>query len=119
MPSELQQLMPAILHRVFGERDPQKRRQAIDDVFAESIVFSDAEGVVTGRDALSEKAGAILDGAPGFVFQDAGPVRESQDLGVLEWHFGPAGQPPVVSGMDIATVVDGRVATLHTLLTSD
>jgi len=116
--SQIEDLLTASLHRVFGERDAAVRRAAVDEIFAADVVFADAEGVVRGRDALSDKAGAILDGAPGWVFRDAGPVREAQDLGVVEWAFGPAGEPPVVTGMDVAVVADGRIATMHTLLTS-
>jgi hypothetical protein len=102
---------------VFGERDDLARRAAIDRIFTADVVFSDAEGVAQGRDALDVKAKGILDEAPEFVFAETGPAREAQDLGLRTWGFGPAGQDPVVTGIDVITVVDGRVATLHTLLT--
>lgn len=119
MPSAIQKLMIDNLHRVFGERDPEKRRAAIAEIVADDVVFSDPEGVVVGAEAVDAKIDELLAGAPGFVFTETGPVRESQDLGLLTWGFGPEGEPPVVTGIDVATVVDGRIATLHTILTND
>ena len=39
-------------------------------------------------------------------------------FGLMAWDFGPDGQPPVVSGIDVVLVRDGRIATMHTMLTS-
>jgi hypothetical protein len=110
-------LMHRNLFAVFGERDPQRRAEAIAQTYAEDVTFSDPEGMVTGRQALDAKAQALLDGAPGFVFAARGPVRESGgSLGLLAWQFGPADGAPVVTGTDIALVADGLIATLHTLI---
>jgi hypothetical protein len=111
------ELMQSSLYRVFGERDGAARRQVLERIYAEDVTFADAEGVVTGHQALDTKVESLLDGAPGFVFTAAGPVYEVQDLGCLSWDLGLPVQPPVVSGMDIALVVDGRIASLHTVLT--
>jgi hypothetical protein len=110
------ELMESSLYRVFGERDGAARRSVLARIYAENIAFADAEGVLTGHQALDIKVEKLLDGAPG-VFTAAGPVYEVQDLGCLSWDFGPVGQPPVVSGMDIALVADGRITSLHTVLT--
>jgi hypothetical protein len=40
-------------------------------------------------------------------------VVVNHDLGHLTWHFGPEGGEPVVTGTDIALVVDGRIRSLH------
>lgn len=118
MSTEIEQLLRSCLHRIFGERDDEKRISAISEILSVDIVFADPDGVFTGHEAVTDRARAVLDGAPGFVFSEVGPVREVHDLGVLEWGFGPDGQPPVVTGMDVVTVADGRIATLHTILTS-
>lgn len=103
--------------RVFGERDHTGRLAIAHRVYADDIVFSDAEGVTIGLDEVVAKAGAILAGAPDFVFTPVGPPRVAQGLGVQAWAFGPEGQDPVITGFDVITVADGRIATLHTLLT--
>ena len=46
-------------------------------------------------------------------------MRASRDLGLLTFDLGMPEQPPVVSGMDVAVMREGRIAVLHTLLTSE
>jgi len=110
--------MRATLFEVFGERDPQKRAAAIARTYADDVVFSDPDDVVTGHAALDAKAQAILDGAPDFVFAESGPAYSVQDLSYQAWVFGPAGADPVVRGVDIGFVENGRIAKLYTLLLS-
>ena len=117
--ASIEQLMRATLLEVFNERDGELRRAAISRTYTPDVRFSDPDEVVEGHSALDVKAGKILDGAPGFVFTAAGPVRVNHDLGYLEWGFGPQGQPSVVRGSDIALVVDGLIARLYTFLLTD
>ncbi len=116
MDNAIPSLMPASLLGGFNQRDQAQRITAIAGTYAEDVVFSDPEGVVTGREALNEKAQHVLDGAPGLVFRPTGPVRHVGNLGLLSWHLGPDNQPPVVSGTDIAIVNEGRITALYTLL---
>jgi hypothetical protein len=117
--AEIAELMQANLLEVFGERDPQRRRAAIDRVYAADVRFSDPDEVVIGRAALDAKAQRILDGAPDFVFSPSGPLRVVQDLGYQAWNLGPEGAEPVVRGVDIALVRDGVIARVYTLLLQD
>ncbi|WP_348788616.1 nuclear transport factor 2 family protein [Leifsonia sp. NPDC080035] len=115
----ISELLDANLHRVFGERDAARRRAAIDEVYAEDVVFSDPEGSVTGRDALAAKAEALLSGAPdAFVFRADGPAYAGTDSGALAWTLGPEGAP-VARGIDVITVRDGRIAELRTMLADE
>ena len=115
----IDELMHANLFEVFGERDPERRAEAIRRTYATDVHYFDPDHVVNGHEALSAKAQQILDASPGFVFAAAGPVLVNHDLGYLAWNFGPEGQPPVVSGLDIALVRDGLIATVYTLLLTD
>lgn len=119
MIATIDELMQANLLGVFNERHAERRRAAIARTYAPDVTFSDPESTVTGLDAIDAKAQGLLDGAPGFVFVPAGPVRVTADLGQLAWGFGPAGQPPVARGVDVALVADGRIARLWTLLLTD
>ncbi len=109
-------LMRTQLFEVFNERDPQRRRAVIDRLYDPAVVFSDPEETVTGVDALDAKAQGLLDQAPGFVFAADGPVLVSDDLGHAAWRFGPEGGEPVVRGIDMAQVKDGRIVRLYTVL---
>jgi hypothetical protein len=71
---------------------------------------------IVGRDALNAKIERILQEAPGFVFRATAPAQLNHDLGRLQWHFGPAGAPPVVTGMDVAVFEHGRIRALYTFL---
>lgn len=112
----LAELMHGNLLEVFAQRDPELRREAAARIYTEDVVFSDDEGSVQGRDAVHAKAGAILDGAPGFVFRPDGDVYEAQELGYLAWALGPEGADPVVRGVDMGIVRDGKLARVYTVL---
>ncbi|ABS01857.1 hypothetical protein FHR75_001787 [Kineococcus radiotolerans] len=113
----VEDLMRANLLDVFGERDPGRRRAAAERTYTADVRFSDPDETVLGQRALLDKAQRLLDDAPGFVFSPDGPVRVAQDLGYLAWGFGPEGGEPVVRGIDVALVVDGRISRVYTLLT--
>ncbi|GAA4913495.1 SnoaL-like protein [Actinomycetospora succinea] len=105
------------LLEVFGERDGERRRAVIAELYDPDVLFQDPEGAVHGRDAVDEKVAALLAGAPeDFIFRATAPVRVSGDLGVLTWAFGPGDGGTVVSGTDIALARDSRIVRLHTLL---
>ena len=115
--ASIRELLDANLHRVFGERDAQRRRASIDEVYTEDVVFTDPEGAVTGRDALAIKAEELLSQAPpSFVFAEDGPAYEGADSGALAWTLGPEGAAPVARGIDVITARDGRISELRTML---
>jgi hypothetical protein len=103
---------------VFSERDPEKRRAAIERTYADDVRFIDPDAEVVGRQALNDRAQKILDDAPAdFVLEEDGLGYVSLDTAVQAWRFGPPGSP-VVRGIDILTVSDGRVSILRTLIGS-
>jgi len=112
----LADLMERNLLEVFGQVDSTRRATEIARLYTEDCTFFEAEGEIAGREALNAKVTAILKDAPGFVFRSAGPTEVNHDLGRLHWHFGPAGAPPVVTGMDIAVFERGRIRALYTFL---
>lgn len=109
-------LLHSNLHEVFSERDPERRRAAIERTYTEDVRFIDPEGEVVGRQALSERAQKLLDGLPaGVVLEEDGPQYVGTDTAALAWRLGPPAQP-VARGIDILTFRDGRVSVLRTLL---
>ena len=110
------ELLTLNLHEVFSQRDADKRWAAIERAYDEGVKFIDSEGESVGRQALSDRAQKLLDGAPAdFVLEEDSPRYLSPDTAALAWRFGPSGSP-VARGIDILTVRDGRVSVLHTLL---
>lgn len=116
-PARIRELMLANLLEVFNERDPERRLQVIAANYTEDVIWTDPDGTIQGREALNEGAQKLLDLLQDAELSPAGPVQVSRDLGLLPFNHGVPGQPPAVSGVDVALVRDGRIALLYTLIT--
>lgn len=115
MPDAME-LLHSNLHDVFSERDPERRRAAIERTYTEDVRFIDPEGEFVGRQALSDQAQKLLDSVvAGFAFEEDGPRYVGTGAAALAWRLGPPGKP-VARGIDILTIRDGRVSVLRTLL---
>lgn len=105
------------LERVFNERDPQRRAQALAELTVGNPVMFEPDAVVEGRDAISAIAGRLLERfGPDFAFVPDGRAAGHHGMASLRWHAGPTGGEPVVSGIDTAEILDGRIARLWVLL---
>lgn len=116
MSATAEDLLTANLQGVFGERDAAKRHAVAMTTYTDDVRFIDPDETVIGREALEAKAAGLLEGAPGFVFADDGPAYFAGDRAVMAWAFGPEGAPPVARGVDVVTIVDGRICEVLTLL---
>ncbi|WP_338690050.1 nuclear transport factor 2 family protein [Bradyrhizobium sp. 26S5] len=116
MSDTLGPLMERNLHEVFGQPDSARRAVAIAEIYAANCTFFEAGERIVGRDALNAKIERILQDAPGFVFGATGSAEVNHDLGRLRWQLGPAGAPPLVTGMDVAIFEYGRIRALYTFL---
>src|ERR1700719_4680308 len=107
-----------INHEVTAERDPERRRAALERAYVEDMRFLDAAGEVVGRQAFSDRVQKILDdAAPDFVLEVDGLAYVGPDTAALPWRFGPPGSP-VVRGIDVLTLRDGRVSVVRGLVAS-
>ena len=116
MPQTVETLLLRNLHEVFGERDPVRRRAAIDSIFTADCVFSDPRGRVVGRDALDAAVAALQADLPGYAFAEIGAVDTLHDSGRLAWAFGPPDDPRRVTGLDVVFVRDGLIGSLTTFI---
>jgi SnoaL-like domain len=116
---DAKELLHSNLHEVFGERDAERRWSAIKRTYTEDVTFIDADGEFVGWQALNDQAQKLLDGPlAGFVFEEDGPPYFGNDTAALAWRVGPPGKP-VVRGVDIVTIRDGRLGYVHTLMAAD
>jgi len=110
-------LLRANLERVFNERDAGKRVAAIDELFVDEPVMYEPTGIVRGRAAIADVAGKLLEQfGPTFRFTPVDTAVGHHGLGSLQWQAGPNGGAIVVTGADVAEVVNGRIARLWVLL---
>jgi len=112
----LGQLMERNVLEVFGERDSERRKSVINELYTENCTFFEADDQIVGRDALNAKVEQILKEAPGFVFRLTGPAEVNHDLGRVRWQLGPNGAAPLVTGMDVAVFEQGRICSLYAFL---
>jgi hypothetical protein len=107
-----------IQHEVTSERDPERRLAAIERAYVEDVAFLDSEATVVGRQAFSDRVQTILDDARAdFVLEEDGPAYVGPDTAAQPWRFGPPGNP-VIRGMDVLTMRDGRVTVVRGLVAS-
>ena len=105
------------LEHVFNERDDARRAAAIDKLFTTDPVMYEPDNIVSGRAAISEVAGRLLEQfGPTFRFAPEGAAIGHHGVGTLRWLAGPEGGPTVVTGADVAEIVDARIARLWVML---
>lgn len=110
-------LLRSNLDRVFNQRDPEARAEAIAALYVAEPVMYEPDAVIEGRAAISAVAGGLLERfGPDFAFVAEGPAQGHHGMAVLRWHAGPVGGPVAVTGADLAEIVDGRIARLWVLL---
>jgi hypothetical protein len=110
-------LMRANLLEVFGERDPERRAAAIARTYAPEVTFTDEDGTTTGYDALEARIVALQSRLPPTAsFAAAGPLYAGPGEAALAWTLAVDGGEPIARGLDLATIADGRIAALRTLL---
>jgi SnoaL-like domain len=115
VPDTIETLIKRNLHEVFGERDAQKRRKAIAQLWTEDCIFIDHSGKTRGRDALDRAIATLHERLPGYVFSELRPVDLMPDSGRLAWTYGRPGQE-TIKGVDVVLVQDGRISLMLTFL---
>jgi hypothetical protein len=107
-------LLTRNLQDVFGENDPVRRREAIDEIWAEDGVFYDPKtGVHRGRDEIDRVAGAIRATHPDFQYQPVADPEELGNCGRVRWVAGRPGEAPAYAGTDFIIARDGRIAAVY------
>ncbi|MFE5288833.1 nuclear transport factor 2 family protein [Nocardia sp. NPDC056611] len=117
MTSSPAELMRRNLLDVFNEPDPDRRAAVIAETYTRDVVWHEPDRINQGRTEFERRAAEMLTDNPDWVFWPAGPASGLDDIGHLGFHYGPPDRPPMVSGMDIARVEDGRIAELYTIVT--
>lgn len=111
---DLDVLMQANIVRVFNERNAERRRVALSELYAEGATLYDPETVATGREAISAAVdNLLLSLPPDFVFTAIGHAVGHNGAARLFWSAGPPHGPVAVTGTDVAHIEDGRIKVLY------
>lgn len=114
MSNTISTLLLRNLHAVFGEIDPTRRREAIDEIFHEDAVFYDpSNAAYHGRDEIDRIAGVIKASHPDFRYQPISAPEEVGNGGRVQWVSGPPDKPPLYAGTDFIIARDGRIAAVY------
>ena len=101
---------------VFNTTDDAARRELVEALYAPDADFYDAEGSVSGHDAIDAKIRTLQLDAPGLTFTVSVEPAVIDDLGRISWALAPEGGPAVVTGMDVGHVRAGKFTSLYTFL---
>jgi hypothetical protein len=97
----------------WNETDPERRRAAVDELYAEDARYVDPLAVAEGRTAIVETIGAVQAQFPGFRFRLAGPVDSHHDQARFTWELGPDSAEAPIVGFDVAVIDNqGRLQTI-------
>ncbi|WJH40927.1 nuclear transport factor 2 family protein [Aliirhizobium terrae] len=114
MAHDITTLMTRNLHDVFGEGDADRRRKAIDEIFAEDAVFYEQDSIHRGRDEIANIAGIIRNTHPDFRYTVVRPPEQLHETaGRIQWVSGRPGEPPAYAGTDIIVARDGKIAAVY------
>ena len=112
-----EKIMQANLERVFGERDPARRIEAIRDLYADDADLHEPQQSARGHAAISQAVTDLLAYLPpNFTFTAIRPALGHNGVGRLQWRAGPPNGPVAVTGTDVAHVQDGLIRSLHVFL---
>jgi uncharacterized protein len=115
-PELVSELLLRNLTQVFDERDGDRRRTAIAELWAPDAVFVDPMGRFTGHAALDAAIAELHGHTPAHRFAAVGAPSVHPGGGLLNWSYGPEGDPARVTGQDVAVVAGGRIVALYTYL---
>lgn len=119
MNDELAIKMQENLNLVWNERDPVLRGKAIARIYSTNASLNHVGDQVTGYEAINESVSATQKMLPpNFVFSQLKPVVINNNMGRLIWGAGPAGEPVVATGMDIACFEEDKIKSLYVFLDS-
>lgn len=116
--SRVRELLFSNLLRVFNERDPSKRAKAIQETYAEDVIWYESDVIAQGHAVLDARASEIQAQSLDFNFSVDGGTSVCQNVGVLKFCFGPEDKPDLIRGTDIMIVEGGKVKALWTCLDS-
>lgn len=118
MSETIESLLRRNLFEIFGERDGAKRREALAEIWHGEGTLVNPDGRYVGRVELDHTVEKLLAKFPDFVFTERIAPEGFHGVGRIGWGFGLPGQPPVVTGIDVAEATAGKLKLLFAFVDS-
>jgi hypothetical protein len=97
----------------WNETDPDRRAGLIAAVWHEDGRYVDTMTEARGRQQIDAMIAAVQQQLPDSAFSLLGEIELHHDVAKFGWQLGPAGGPPLLTGLDVATFdADGRMLQL-------
>ena len=110
-------LMKQNIFGVFGERDAGKRRSLIARIWDKKGIFIDPDGRYVGHTAINDVVERLQRRFPDFAYTELAEGDAYNGVGRLPWGYGPPGETPKVTGIDVLVASDdGQISALYTFL---
>lgn len=115
-----QRLAHSNLLRVFSNRDPASRREAIKATYHPDVTLVEPDAVATGHDGVEKTASGLLAERAGWGFVPHGPVKKNHEMLYLAWGFGPVKDDGEVdvkdTGADVLIVEGDKIKRLWVII---
>lgn len=112
--SQLQQLASAHF-RIWNEKNAATRLKAIGQLYTSDVLFVDPSAVSTGVEALNAFITNLQKQHPAFHFS-LERIDANHNTVRLFWNYGDNAHPHIVKGMDLITIENGKIKSLHAFL---
>lgn len=97
----------------WNETDPHRRAELIAAVWREDGRYVDSMTEALGRQQIGAMIARVQQQVPDSAFSLIGEVQPHHDVARFRWQLGPAGGPPLLTGLDVAIFdADGRLRQL-------
>ena len=114
--THLASLIEQNLLGLFNQRNRHKRAATIKKLWATGGVFWSSEGTYIGHREIEDAAAALQRRFPEFDFAPVGDIDEIPRAARLRWSFGAPGRPPAITGLDVITTANGKIAHMYRFL---
>jgi SnoaL-like domain len=112
-------LMRANVVSVFNERNADRRRAAVGQLYAADATLYEPEAVAIGWDAISQAVGKLLASLPpDFVFTVVADAVGHNGAARLFWRASPPGGPVAATGTDFAFIEGDKIKRLYVFVDS-
>lgn len=101
---------------IWNERDNSRRLMAIERIYAPNSSFFEQEEEIKGHNGLNDFINKLHSQFPDNFKFNVIAAHVNHNVGRLSWQFGPEGQAPAVTGMDIALFENGYINALYVFI---